>query len=347
MKKRDDIYIAQILERISKIKNFLKGVSRKKFLSSEIHKSAVIRELEVIGEASKQVSDETRAKYLEIPWAQMSAMRNRLIHGYFSVDESIVWEVVRDQLPGLSSALSLAFQETVPKSHPWRLCPLGQYYTEKPFKRKTKSSRKHPPGSTLVEMPCRKNPSGKDQLYVKEILLISNSHSYPSKIRRLEKPKGANDYDELIALWTKYWNDVLVPTNLLLPENVKALISSESNFNPKALAKLNKRNFARGLAQITDQTRKILGDERGELKDHFLTLTAKDILIPSVALCASIRWLFRKRETASSYLGREATWEEAIADYKSYLKNRRIPFCDQRGMKNYYETLKILIEEKK
>lgn len=57
--------------------------------------------------------------------------------------------------------------------------------------------------------------------------------------------------------------------------------------------------------QITDQTRKILADEKGEVKDHYLTLTSADASNPDVAICAAIRWLFHKRETAKLFLGLE------------------------------------------
>jgi hypothetical protein len=68
--------------------------------------------------------------------------------------------------------------------------------------------------------------------------------------------------------------------------------------------------------QITNDTRKILGDENGELKDHYLTLTREDVDDPSNNICAGIRWLFRKQAIASSRLKRTATWEEAVAEFK-------------------------------
>ncbi len=68
--------------------------------------------------------------------------------------------------------------------------------------------------------------------------------------------------------------------------------------------------------QITNDTRKILGDEKGELKDHFLTLTKEELNDPRVNICAGVRWLFHKRELLSIKLGRQATWLEAISSYK-------------------------------
>jgi hypothetical protein len=71
-------------------------------------------------------------------------------------------------------------------------------------------------------------------------------------------------------------------------------------------------------------------------------LTAKDVEDPSIATAAAVRWLFHKRELASSYLKRRATWEEAVANYKSYLKKKR-PFREQVEMgvfNKYLEDLK-------
>ncbi len=74
--------------------------------------------------------------------------------------------------------------------------------------------------------------------------------------------------------------------------------------------------------QILNSTRKNLGDEKGELKDHFLTVTKNELNDPNINICAGIRWLFQKQVLASSYLGREASWEEAVMNYKGKLKSK-------------------------
>ena len=76
------------------------------------------------------------------------------------------------------------------------------------------------------------------------------------------------------------------------------------------------QNSARGLMQVTNDTRKILADEKGDLKNHYLTLTREDLNDPGNNICAGIRWLFLKRTIASNQLGRPATWEEAVAEFK-------------------------------
>ncbi len=145
--------------------------------------------------------------------------------------------------------------------------------------------------------------------------------------------KAGSAYDELIAGWVQYWNEVLQPDVPLDPNLFKALIASESTFDPNILA--NKRNpkSARGLAQITDKTRKILGNEKGELKDHYITATRDQLNDPNVNICAGVRWLFHKRSLASGKMGRAATWDEAVAEYKSIRKDLT------KGMKRAKELM--------
>lgn len=210
---------------------------------------------------------------------------------------------------------------TEPKSvHSWRLCPAGEHWVcTHPMK--TPPSKKKPAGGmTTRHGHCARNPTGKDQLYPDEIQEMAEQNF--SKVKENPCPidlgfKNRGDqYDDLIAGWTKYWNDVFKPETPLDPDIVKALIATESRFKPKILADEKDQNSARGLMQITNDTRKILGNEKGELKDHYLTLTREDLNDPSNNICAGIRWLFRKRAVASDLLKKTATWEEAVAEFK-------------------------------
>ena len=203
--------------------------------------------------------------------------------------------------------------------HPWRVCPYGQHQViEHP--RHNPPSKTHPAGSTSnVHWHCAHNPSGKDQLYPDEIQKIADHHF--SNLKKKPCPlalgfKNGGKYDDLIAGWTQYWNDILKSSDPLDPNLVKALIATESRFIPNLLADKKKQNSARGLMQITNGTRKILDDPKGEIKDHYITATREELNDPSVNICAGIRWLFRKRAWASNDLGHEASWEEAIAAYK-------------------------------
>jgi uncharacterized protein with HEPN domain len=342
MNKRDDIYIVQMLDRIGRLQSHLRGVSRATFLKSPLHQAAVVRELEVIGEAARQVSEGTRLLAPELPWQQMIGMRNRLIHGYFDVDYDIVWNVATREIHALEPKLEALALQAAPSLHPWRPCPRG-YYFVRAHSRRVSLTAANPDGKASVREHCRRNPSGKDQLYPKEIpwmveggLQRLQPGDYPGT---LVSPANANEYDALIAFWTRYWNEIFVPTIPLSPNVVKALFASESSFNPKVKAqRLSTRNFARGPLQITDQTRKVLGDEHGELADHYLTLDKDDVLDPEIALAAAVRWLFHKRETAKRHLGRDASWEEAVAEYKGYLRLKP-PYSSRKGMKVFSDWL--------
>jgi uncharacterized protein with HEPN domain len=80
---------------------FVADLDESAFLASGLHQSAVIRQLTVIGEAAGKVSKAFCAAHPEIPWAQMTSMRHRLVHGYGDVRLDIVWSVTKEMLPGL------------------------------------------------------------------------------------------------------------------------------------------------------------------------------------------------------------------------------------------------------
>lgn len=84
---------------------FVASLDERGFLASDLHQSAVIRKLEVIGEAAGKVSKGFCAAHPEIPWAQMTGMRHRLIHDYGDVRLDIVWRVTKETLPGLIATL--------------------------------------------------------------------------------------------------------------------------------------------------------------------------------------------------------------------------------------------------
>lgn len=99
MNNRDIIYIKHMLESIDLIEQYTTNVSKEKFLSSPQLQDAVIRRLEIIGEAAKKVSVQTRRKHPAVPWKAMAGMRDVLIHEYFGVDMDLVWNTVKDDLP--------------------------------------------------------------------------------------------------------------------------------------------------------------------------------------------------------------------------------------------------------
>ena len=103
--RRDEAYLLDILIAAQKALEFVEGMSREEFAHSELHQNAVIRPLEIIGEAAARVSLETQEAHPEIAWQQMIGMRNRLIHEYFRINLEAVWDTVRSDLPRLISAI--------------------------------------------------------------------------------------------------------------------------------------------------------------------------------------------------------------------------------------------------
>ena len=89
-----DLYVEDILESIEKIENYIGGLEYEEFSKNTMVIDAVIRNLEIIGEASKHVPDDVRDNYPEIPWKRMIGLRNIVIHEYFGVDIEIVWRII-------------------------------------------------------------------------------------------------------------------------------------------------------------------------------------------------------------------------------------------------------------
>lgn len=99
--ERDEAYLLDILIAARKALRFVEGMTWEGFQQSELHQNAVMRPLEIIGEAARLVSQQTRQAHPEIPWEQMIGVRNRLIHEYFRVNLKTVWETVQNDLPRL------------------------------------------------------------------------------------------------------------------------------------------------------------------------------------------------------------------------------------------------------
>jgi hypothetical protein len=220
----------------------------------------------------------------------------------------------------LQKQVRLAEMSRVPV-HPWRLCPLGQYYRTPHKQRSYVRSNGTQVRSSEHPNECVINKTGKDQLYSDEISKIAAKY-FPNLTDLptgglLPKYPDETEFDSVIAGWTKYWNEVLTPTEPLDQNLVKALIATESGFDPKAWNKIRGTGRARGLMQVKDESVKLLSYRGKELKDHFLNLKDDDMLDPNLAVCAGVRWLFRKREILNSK-GKESTWIETVMLYKNY-----------------------------
>lgn len=92
-------YLNDILDAIDETAEFTEGMSFEAFARDRKTINAVVRSLEVLGEAAKRIPDDLRAQWPDVPWKRMAGMRDKLIHEYFGVDLSIVWTVIKDELP--------------------------------------------------------------------------------------------------------------------------------------------------------------------------------------------------------------------------------------------------------
>jgi uncharacterized protein with HEPN domain len=104
--KKDNAYLKHIIDAISDIKRFMEGLTKKEFLENKEKQYAVLRALEIIGEATKNLSKEMKAKHSEIQWKDISGMRDKLIHEYFGVNLDLVWETVKKNIPELEKQIS-------------------------------------------------------------------------------------------------------------------------------------------------------------------------------------------------------------------------------------------------
>lgn len=99
MKRRTcQIFIKDIVEAINKIERYIKGLNYESFVKNEMVIDAVLRNLEIIGEASNNIPEVFRQKHPHIPWKRMIGLRNIAIHEYFGVDLTIIWEIITKNL---------------------------------------------------------------------------------------------------------------------------------------------------------------------------------------------------------------------------------------------------------
>ena len=103
--KENQVYIEHILQAIEKILDYTKDMSQYDFRKNEMVQDAVIRNIEIIGEATKKVSDDFKVSYGSIPWKVMAGMRDKLIHDYMGVDTDVVWKTIEQDIPLLESLM--------------------------------------------------------------------------------------------------------------------------------------------------------------------------------------------------------------------------------------------------
>ncbi len=109
--KKDEAFLKHILDAISDVENFSKNVTRAEFLGNKEKQYAVLRALEIMGEASKNLSEQLKGKHTEVPWRDVAGMRDKLIHGYFGVKLEMVWETIRNELPKIKKQIREILKE--------------------------------------------------------------------------------------------------------------------------------------------------------------------------------------------------------------------------------------------
>ena len=111
MKRNYILFLEDISQRIEKINLYIEGMTYEDFVKDDKTVSACIREIEVIGEATKQIPKEITQRFDELPWSLMAKMRDKLIPWYFEVDEEIVWNVATLKLPTIKEQIDNIINE--------------------------------------------------------------------------------------------------------------------------------------------------------------------------------------------------------------------------------------------
>ena len=127
-KRPEEDFLKDILEGARRILFYTKNMEYEVFLEDLKTQDAVVRNIEIIGEATKNLSEEFRKKHTEVPWKSISGMRDKLIHDYFGVNVDIVWGVVREDLPKLVDQINQILL-TLSKDEDWRVNWLTNQWT--------------------------------------------------------------------------------------------------------------------------------------------------------------------------------------------------------------------------
>ncbi|HLA05751.1 MAG TPA: DUF86 domain-containing protein [Syntrophales bacterium] len=101
MSRDESLYLADIQESCEKVLKYTTGMKYKDFVHNDLYFDAVLRNLEIIGEAVKNISEETRQKYPDVKWRKIGGFRDIVAHEYFGVNDETVWDIVENEIPAL------------------------------------------------------------------------------------------------------------------------------------------------------------------------------------------------------------------------------------------------------
>jgi uncharacterized protein with HEPN domain len=103
---RDKIRLRHILDAIIEVENYSLDTDFSGFMKNSMMRFACIKQLEIIGEAGNHISNEIKASFSTIEWSQIIGMRNVFVHEYFGIDSKLVWDIIKNDLPGLKSKIA-------------------------------------------------------------------------------------------------------------------------------------------------------------------------------------------------------------------------------------------------
>lgn len=105
MKKDDTVYLQHILDAIRRIESYTRGVTKEKYMQDGLLQDGVVRQLEIIGEASNKISEEFKEKHSVIPWGQIIGLRNKIVHAYFDINLEVTWDIAEEDIPELKTQI--------------------------------------------------------------------------------------------------------------------------------------------------------------------------------------------------------------------------------------------------
>lgn len=111
MKRTHADYVRDILDCVQEVEQFMLGLTKNQFVEDRKTILAVTKLIEMIGEASKAIPEEVKAKYMDIPWRQMAGMRDKLTHKYYGIDLQILWDTAVNKIPLIKSPIQKMTQD--------------------------------------------------------------------------------------------------------------------------------------------------------------------------------------------------------------------------------------------